>query len=205
MQTSTIRGFILGFISGITLYHVVSASIVDRTAEKVIEQMTVEVPTQQSNKFVPPVAKPIQLGMPKPTRYLVPIRHLSKADLYCLAKNIFHEAGVEDFDGKIAVGQVTFNRVDNRRWGDTVCKVVYERKQFSWTNDAKLRREIPKGPLWEESKKAAVAVMNGERIPGLETALFYHTDYIKTPSWASAEYLLTQIGDHVFYENDRKS
>ena len=58
-------------------------------------------------------------------------------DMDCLSKNIFHEAGVEDRDGKIAVAQVTLNRVKSGRWGQTICDVVYAKKQFSWTMQKK--------------------------------------------------------------------
>lgn len=207
MHANTVRGFIFGVITGFTLYHVLSDAIVDRAADRVIQKITIEeVDKPNPIMYAPPVVKPIiPPTEPKPIRVYVPKRHLNKAELYCLAKNIYHEAGVEDYEGKIAVGQVTFNRVDHKRWGNTVCKVVYERKQFSWTNSAKLRKEQPKGPLWEESKRAALAVMNGERIPGLEVALFYHTDYIRSPAWASPVHELAQIGSHIFYKEDRKA
>ena len=60
--------------------------------------------------------------------------------LDCLTKNIYWEAASEPFEGKVAVAQVTMNRVKNGRFGDGVCGVVYQKNviyqkvicQFSW-------------------------------------------------------------------------
>ena len=51
----------------------------------------------------------------------------------CLAMNIYHEARSESMQGQIAVAQVTLNRVEHDKWPSTICEVVYEPKQFSWT------------------------------------------------------------------------
>jgi spore germination cell wall hydrolase CwlJ-like protein len=48
--------------------------------------------------------------------------------LLCMAANIFFEARSEPLKGKLAVKDVTNNR------GSNTCKVVFARKQFSWTH-----------------------------------------------------------------------
>lgn len=125
----------------------------------------------------------------------------TKADFDCLAKNIYHEAGVESPQGKFAVAQVTLNRLREGRWGKSICKVVYAKSQFSWTLYAKKRNEVPKGPLWNESRAVAIAVLDGGvRVPSLESATFYHTDYIKAPVWSRTVVKIQQIGQHIFYK-----
>ena len=60
--------------------------------------------------------------------------------LECLANNIYWEAASEPFEGKVAVAQVTMNRVESGRFADTVCGVVYQKNviyekvicQFTW-------------------------------------------------------------------------
>jgi len=118
----------------------------------------------------------------------------------CLAKNIFNEAGVEPFIGKVAVGHVTINRLQTKRWGTDLCKVVYARKQFSWTNIPKRRNKKPVGKLWEESVIAANEVESGARISTLDdSTLWYHTDYIRPPSWSDSKYTTDKIGQHIFF------
>jgi len=60
----------------------------------------------------------------------------------CLAKNIYHEAASESYEGKLAVAQVTMNRVNSGKFPSDICSVVYQKTtdqnlktvcQFSWT------------------------------------------------------------------------
>ena len=125
---------------------------------------------------------------------------LSTEEKKCLAKNIFFEAGIEPIEGKIAVAQVTMNRLETKRWGDDVCSVVYARKQFSWTLEKKKVNEKPYGPLWKESMNALEKFIQGYRIVGLENSRHYHADYIKKPYWAKKKRTVETIGQHIFYE-----
>jgi spore germination cell wall hydrolase CwlJ-like protein len=125
----------------------------------------------------------------------------TKAEFNCLAKNIYHEAGVESTQGKFAVAQVTLNRLREGRWGNDICKVVYAKSQFSWTLYAKKRNEVPKGPLWEQSKAVAVAVLDeGMRVPSLKDSTYYHADYIRPPLWVKSVAKIQQVGQHIFYK-----
>ena len=55
-------------------------------------------------------------------------------ELQCLARNIFFEAASEPLEGKVAVGLVTLNRVQDGRFAQSVCGVV----------DQKLVKSVPK-------------------------------------------------------------
>jgi spore germination cell wall hydrolase CwlJ-like protein len=125
----------------------------------------------------------------------------TKADEECLAKNIYHEAGVEPTIGKFAVAQVTLNRLKKGAWGKNICSVVYAHAQFSWTLNKKKRNEQPKGPLWQDSEAVAHAVLaKGYRVAGLEDSTLYHADYIKEPAWTKSVAKIQQIGQHIFYK-----
>lgn len=121
-------------------------------------------------------------------------------DLQCLAKNIYHEAGVEPQAGQFAVAQVTLNRLRDGRWGKSVCSVVYARAQFSWTLNARIRAEKPQGQLWEQSQTVARAVLEqGYRVPDLKDAVLYHAEYVN-PYWTKSVSRIQQIGRHIFYQ-----
>jgi len=122
--------------------------------------------------------------------------HTSDRALTCLAKNIYYEARGEGEYGMYAVAQVTINRLKTGYWGDTVCKVVYARSQFSWTLEDNLKK--PHGDLWIESKRIANRVLNGEQVSTLLTALFYHADYVN-PRWRDEDAKIKKIGAHIFY------
>ena len=127
----------------------------------------------------------------------------TKNDLDCLTKNIYYEAGVEDERGKLAVGHVTVNRLKTGYWGNTVCKVVYARSQFSWT----LKKQLPAPDpvLWAESQDIAKKVLTGYRVSTLMHSLYYHAVYIPDPKWADPAQQAGQIGNHVFYDGAKGS
>ena len=126
-----------------------------------------------------------------------------KIDVFCMAKNIFHEAGIEDELGKYAVAQVTLNRMQNPKYPKTICEVVMDPYQFSWANDRKIRWTRPRGPLWAQSVAIAErVVIEGHRVRGLERANYYHADYVN-PRWKKPGAKIAQVGTHIFYASAR--
>jgi spore germination cell wall hydrolase CwlJ-like protein len=123
--------------------------------------------------------------------------------LDCLTKNIYYEARGEDHRGRVAVAHVTLNRLKTGYWGNSICKVVYAKKQFSWTLAKKLPR--PDSKVWAESEAIARKVLAGHRVRGLSRSLFYHATYIKDPKWADPAHEVGQIGNHVFYNKAKGS
>ena len=89
----------------------------------------------------------------------------------CMAKNIFFEAAVESTAGKLAVAQVTLNRVESKHYPNTVCEVVYEgphytasdgqllpkrdRCQFSWYCDGRGDEPREGSRMWDEAQELA--------------------------------------------------
>jgi len=72
------------------------------------------------------------------------VQMVNSEELECMSKNIYFEAAMESTAGKLAVAQVTMNRVRSHHYPNTVCKVitqgrhykngfpVKDRCQFSW-------------------------------------------------------------------------
>jgi len=130
--------------------------------------------------------------------------HYNKNDAECLARNIYYEAGVEDMAGKIAVGNITINRVKTKYWGTRICDVVYSKDQFSWTKEKKRAWVELKGRAWADSKAAAEAVLNGLKVKQLDSALYYHADYVK-PAWRDNSKRVLKVGRHIFYTQAKGS
>lgn len=125
---------------------------------------------------------------------------IDENELQCLAKNIFYEAPMESYRGKLAVATVTMNRFRHKQFPKTICGVVYQRNkrgcQFSWTCG-------PKSPydsvLFQKSYEIARDVLtNNTHLPILKNALYFHNTSV-TPNWSFAR-PVTQIGNHIFYE-----
>ena len=131
-----------------------------------------------------------------PINYNYVLAH-NKRDLECLAKNIYFEARGESRQGKIAVAQVTLNRVIHPgEFHKTICGVVYQKDQFSWTNLPK--QTIKDLQQWEESLHIAKGVLTGRMFLENFDALYFHADYVK-PQWRATKQYISTIGKHIFY------
>jgi spore germination cell wall hydrolase CwlJ-like protein len=126
--------------------------------------------------------------------------------LDCLAINIYREAGYEPFEGKVAVAQVTMNRVKDGRFGSDVCGVVYQKNvvmekvvcQFSWACDSVHKtRPINKEAYNESYAVAKKVLLENFRLDILKDALYYHATYVN-PRWPLDK--IGQIGQHIFYK-----
>lgn len=127
-------------------------------------------------------------------------------ELGCLAMNIYREAGSEPFEGKVAVAQVTLNRVSSGRFSADVCKTVYQKNlvyekiicQFSWVCDREVMARLKNPSAYKESMEVAKKVLlEGFRLPSLTNAMYFHGDYIN-PGWKRKK--VAHIGRHIFYE-----
>jgi hypothetical protein len=115
----------------------------------------------------------------------------------CLGLNIYWEARDQNVAGQLAVAQVTMNRVNDPRYPDDVCEVVYDHKQFSWYWDGK--SDTPKEKkAWEKAMMVASAALHGSGHAELQGVTHYHAVYSQ-PYWKNYMTMVAMIGDHVFY------
>lgn len=127
----------------------------------------------------------------------------------CLARNIYFEARNQSERARAAVGYVTMQRVKSEHYPNSVCRVVYQRKQFSWTLLPKAKQIIPKAKQknkkierkeWLKIKKLAAKIYRGlyKKNP-VKGATHFHTTKVK-PKWAKKMTRIAKIGDHIFYK-----
>lgn len=116
----------------------------------------------------------------------------SDREIECLAKNIYFEARGESIQGKLAVAQVTINRMNDYRWPKTICQVVYQPGQFSWTH-AKLK--ITDNKLYLHSRDLAYTILAQPLIDFPYT--HFHNTQVQ-PNWRHNK--KTKIGNHIFYQ-----
>jgi spore germination cell wall hydrolase CwlJ-like protein len=121
----------------------------------------------------------------------------------CLALNVYFEARSEaSVLSQFAVAQVTMNRVQSDKYPDTLCGVVWQKRQFSWTHDGKSDKPHEREAWVRAQWVANVTLDNPEKNVGLlpTNALNYHADYVQ-PAWSKSKSLtrITKIGKHYFY------
>lgn len=131
---------------------------------------------------------------------------MRQTQLDCLARNIYHEAGHEPFEGKVAVAQVTINRTESGSFPSDICKVVYQKNvvyekvlcQFSWYCESASLKKPMNGPIYTESMEVAKKVLlEGFRLSAVKDALYFHGDYIN-PGWKRER--VAKVGRHIFYK-----
>ena len=125
--------------------------------------------------------------------------------LECLTRNIYWESATEPFEGKVAVAQVTINRVNSGKFAPDICGVVYQKNvvydkvicQFSWNCDGASKVKPIYPAHWKESEEVAKKVLlEGFRLPSMKNALYFHADYVK-PQWGKPQ--VGKFGRHIFY------
>ena len=125
--------------------------------------------------------------------------------LECLTRNIYWESATEPFEGKVAVAQVTINRVNSGKFAPDICGVVYQKNviydkvicQFSWNCDGSSKVKPIYPAHWKESEEVAKKVLlEGFRLPSMKNALYFHADYVK-PQWGKPQ--VGKFGRHIFY------
>lgn len=165
---------------------------------------------------------PVEVSFNEPQEPVIDINQM-----HCLATNIYHEARGESFAGKVAVANVTHNRVDSEKYPNTYCGVVYQAQmyvnwrgnevparhkcQFSWYCDGKsddiiLRTadgEIIKSHMlaWEESLQIATAMIKGQLPDITDGATHYYNHNIAQPYWAGYYVQVVQIDNHTFHKS----
>jgi spore germination cell wall hydrolase CwlJ-like protein len=129
-------------------------------------------------------------------------------DLECLALNIYFEARSESAIGRRAVGHVVMNRVNHRKFPDSICDVVRQggaearyRCQFSWWCDGQSDKPYNR-TQWTKAMKLAAEIYRGQSTDPTGGALWYHADYTQ-PRWTHDFKRGPKIGRHIFYQESR--
>lgn len=131
---------------------------------------------------------------------------IDSKQLKCLQENIFFESRNQSIVGQLMVGVVTMARTGETRYPDTVCGVVFQKKQFSWANKGKKKpnlKNIIEKDAWDRAGMIAGVMINlGIEKYGLGVT-HYHTTSV-SPKWAKSNKLkpILVIGDHVFYSEN---
>ena len=134
-------------------------------------------------------------------------------ELNCLALNIYHEARGESYQGKIAVANVTLNRVLHKKYPNSICGVVHQGRhyvnwkgntmpvkhkcQFSWYCDGR-SDIVHEDNAWSSSRDIAFDVLMGWVDDNTHGATHYYNPHKADPYWASELLQTAELGNHVF-------
>ena len=123
----------------------------------------------------------------------------------CLLRNVWWESASEPFVGKLWVAKTTLNRVRSSKFPNSICKTVYQRKQFSWVNDIKSHVVVPKTELekkvFTEVELALFISIWADRlnVDFSQGSKYYHTPNV-SPVWRHKLKEVGVVGNHIFYK-----
>ena len=125
----------------------------------------------------------------------------SQQDVGCLAEALYHEARGEGPKGQAAVAEVILNRVDSRAFPSTVCGVINQPSQFSYTIGG--RKSIRNKGAFLRAKQIAEAALSGAPRVLTGGATYFHTPSVR-PAWSNRFQRTVQIGRHIFYRSGQR-
>lgn len=114
----------------------------------------------------------------------------------CLAGAVYFESKSEPLAGQLAVAKVVMERAKSSRFPNTLCGVVYQKRQFSFIRNGRMPR-INKGHRqWRNAVAISKIALNEAWDSKMEGALFFHAKYVN-PKWRLKR--MGSVGAHIFY------
>lgn len=120
--------------------------------------------------------------------------NLDPKEVACMAQNIYHEARGESVEGQQAVAHVTLNRLDHAAYPDSICGVVHQSSQFSWTHSGK--GAIRENAAYQEAVTVALLAMTGLSDDPTRGATHFYSG--RPPGWSRSYTTTRVIGGHKF-------
>lgn len=127
--------------------------------DKKVEAVEVkDTKTTEEKKKKKASAKKTKTTKKKTTKGAAKARY-SNADLKLMSSIIYCEAGSESYAGKLAVGIVVKNRVESRKFPNTLRGVIYQKYQFGPVRNGSLNKALSrytKGKFTSSYQKASI-------------------------------------------------
>lgn len=147
-------------------------------------------------------ADPVEIQPNPEQRYPARLRGLyTQQDLACLAEALYFEARGEGREGQLAVAEVILNRVDSRRFPATVCGVINQPQQFSYTIGGP--KQIKNKNAYRKAIKFAETALSSATRELTGGATYFHTRAV-SPNWAYRFTRTARIGHHIFYRTSQR-
>lgn len=144
----------------------------------------------------------IVLNLPKQNAIETKPVVYSAEDFDCLQKNIYFEARNQNSLGMAMIAVVTLQRTKMPEYPSTICGVVYQRWQFSWTAQKHKvnMKNATEAQAWHQSEHIARQVLTNANMLDYiyKDVAYYHKTTIH-PKWANKMQREFVLQDHIFY------
>lgn len=139
-------------------------------------------------------------------------------DIHCLSLNMYYEARSETDLGRVGVSEVVLNRVEDKRFPNSICGVVKQARlskwhkevlkkdvpikykcHFSWYCDGK--SDIPKNyKKWAESIVLSTYILLRPKTNITLGSTHYYAEYIPEPYWITDVEYKVSIDTHLYFK-----
>lgn len=124
------------------------------------------------------------------------------SEVGCLALAVYFEARSDPLPGRMFVAQTVINRVESKRFPDTVCDVVLQKKQFSFFNKVYngepliMSDSVVDQRAWNRSIKEAYRFYMNK--PDIHDSCHYTTHNVSN-KWTKKMEKLIEVDSHTWY------
>lgn len=126
------------------------------------------------------------------------LQDADRREFLCMALNLYHESRGENRSGQLAVSHVVLNRMESGRFPGSVCAVVWQRGQFSWTTRP-VGGIIPRERgAWIASQNLAMEILHGNTVDPTSGATHFYNVRLARPDWAGRGRSTWRHGVHAF-------
>jgi len=118
--------------------------------------------------------------------------------LTCMAVAMYYEGRDQPYLGQRAIAHVIQNRYKEKRFGKSICRVVYKKYAFSFTLEKTLWKSKFDKDEWEQIVPIAQKVLTGKYKDITNGSLYYCNDKTASASWCKISKATVRIKDHKF-------
>jgi N-acetylmuramoyl-L-alanine amidase len=116
---------------------------------------------------------------------------VNKAEMQMLAQLVYSEARGEPYEGQVAVAAVALNRIQSKKFPNTLAGVIFEPLAFTAVDD---------GQFWMTPNKTAYQAA-WDAVRGWDptkNSLYYFNPVTATSKWIWSRTQVKKIGKHIF-------
>ena len=124
------------------------------------------------------------------------------SSIECLAVNLYHESRSESDFANIAINTVVFNRVNDKRFPDTICGVIFQKSQFSWTGNGLSDTIKDKAQYERLYRLSESTLLNRDFIIKYSEGINHYHTTTSHPYWSNSRGMvfINQVDNHNFYK-----
>lgn len=127
----------------------------------------------------------------------------SEEDVFYLTQALYFEDALGAVECQLLIAHVIQNRMYSERYPNTIKEVVWQNRQFSYTQDGKHERMLMKQTK-TRLEHLARFVLGGHSVDNSGGSMFYYNPKLADPVWKNDYTPFVTCGQHIFLTTKSK-